>query len=353
MVHDALANRCPSPTTLIAGLFALWLTTSGCSPAVEEPAYVVPSMPPSASSSPSTKPHSTASTATPLAVASNSSSATVSAAPPQPCPADMVYVDAVHCRRVGLKCVKHEYEKSNKLTICHRYTPQHKCLSAKRRQRFCIDRYEYPSRKGAHPPTMVSAHDAAGLCAERGKRLCWESEWEAACEGPQHLPFPYGYERDKTKCNISRSYRNPSLKRMTSRNRRVQARELAKLDQSHRSGAMDSCQSGYGVYDLTGNHDEWVLTEIKRGTSEWSGLKGGHWLHVRNACRPITVSHAAHWSYYLVSFRCCKDPVQAAVPPSSQGSSGLPLWTPPPAPTPAPPGGAAIFRGWTPDRPVP
>ena len=327
------------------------LAIAGCSPAMEGPDYVVPTMNSSTSSVPAAGPTLSV-VPTPTTVASDAPSKQPSESPPAACPQDMVYVQTVHCPKVGLRCLKHEHEKSNKLTICHKIAKGQKCRTAKRRQRFCIDRYEYPSRKGAHPPTMVSAYDAAALCAEQGKRMCWESEWEAACEGPNKLPFPYGYTRDKTKCNISKSWRKPSLKRVHSRNKTLQDRELRKLDQSHRSGAMDSCQSGFGVFDLTGNHDEWVLTEVKRGTSEWAGLKGGHWHHVRNACRPITTSHAAQWSYYLVSFRCCKDPDRAAVPQGSTGDPGPPLWTPRPAPTPAPPHGAAVSRGWTPDRPV-
>jgi formylglycine-generating enzyme required for sulfatase activity len=261
----------------------------------------------------------------------------------------MVYVDGTYCTEWQRRCVKSENEQSNHLTICHRFAEEQSCVGTQRRQRFCIDRYEYPSRKGAHPPVMVSAYDAAALCAEQGKRLCWESEWITACEGPRGLPFPYGHSRDNTKCNIDRPWRRPALKKVHSSNRAVQAPELARLDQSVRSGAMETCQSEYGVFDLTGNQDEWVLTETKRGTSEWVGLKGGNWHHVRNACRPMTTSHAAQWSYYFVSFRCCKDPAPERVEPTGASDGKPALWTPPPAPTPPPPMGGKLHRGWTPD----
>ena len=48
---------------------------------------------------------------------------------------------------------------------------------------------------------MVSWYDAAALCAEQRKRLCWESEWVTACEGPEKLPFPYGLRRDASACS--------------------------------------------------------------------------------------------------------------------------------------------------------
>ena len=104
---------------------------------------------------------------------------------------------------------------------------------------------------------------------------------------------------------------------------------------------METCRSGFGVYDLTGNFDEWVLTESDRGVSDWAGLKGGAWGHVRNACRPITTSHPPQFTYYFISFRCCKDADTRDVTPSSDD---LPIWT---APTP-PPRRAGVSTGWTP-----
>jgi hypothetical protein len=86
-------------------------------------------------------------------------------------------------------------------------------------------------------------------------------------------------------------------------------RELARLDQSVPSGAREGCTSGYGVHDLTGNFDEWVFAhhERPREHGKDSALKGGAWGHVRNACRPVTTSHAPEFQYHFVSFRCCAD----------------------------------------------
>jgi formylglycine-generating enzyme required for sulfatase activity len=255
----------------------------------------------------------------------------------------MVFIDTTHCERVSLSCQKSEYEKSNHLTICHRFAPGQKCLSGQRRQRFCIDPYEYPNEKGGHPPVNVSAYDGAAMCAEQGKRLCYESEWVAACEGPDKLPFPYGHERSGKMCNIDNRYIVPSLKRAYSSNTAVRDRELRRLDQSVPSGSMETCKSGFGVYDLTGNFDEWVLSERERGKSGWAGLKGGAWGHVRNACRPITTSHPPQFTYYFISFRCCKDADESALPPPSDD---VPIWRPPPPPSRPAPGGPK--RGWSP-----
>jgi formylglycine-generating enzyme required for sulfatase activity len=254
----------------------------------------------------------------------------------------MVLVDATYCPNPVLHCLKSEYDKPNHITICHRFAPGQPCPGGERRQRFCIDRYEYPNREGAHPPVMVSWYDGAAACAAEGKRLCWQSEWESACEGPEKLPFPYGLERDPDKCNIDNRYVKPDLDRVYSSKPEVQSAELLKLDQGVASGERPGCVSGFGVHDLTGNFDEWVSSEENKGKSQWAGLKGGAWGHVRNACRPMTTSHPPEFTYYFISFRCCAD----APPPPPDGADALPRWTPPPMPAHSPPRGV-VSRGWT------
>lgn len=281
------------------------------------------------------------------------------APPPSPCPDGMVFVDTVHCpdtatTKVGLTCKKSSRKNPNHLNICYAFEGEQTCSVPKRRQQYCIDRYEYPNEKGGHPPVMVNAYDAAGLCAEQGKRMCFESEWSAACEGPDKLPFPYGHTRSKEHCNIDNRFIHPSTEKVHSYDERVRTPELLKLDQSVPSGSMETCKSGFGVYDLTGNFDEWVMTEWERGKSKWAGLKGGAWGHVRNACRPITTSHVSHWSYYFITFRCCADPRASALEglPAPEGSEGVPIWTHPDATAPPHPAGRPMDRGWTPPEGV-
>ncbi|MEZ4437598.1 MAG: SUMF1/EgtB/PvdO family nonheme iron enzyme [Polyangiaceae bacterium] len=321
-----------------------WLcgALTACSASAEGPSSPPVPAPPAASSAPVTAP--------PLAATASASAAPASAPTAQPCPQGMVFVDAVHCpdtetRKVGLRCLSSDSRNPNHLTICDRFAEGQTCSVPERRQRFCIDRYEYPNEKGGHPPVMVNAYDAAGLCAEKGKRLCFESEWTAACEGPDRKPFPYGYERSKAHCNIDNPYVHPKLAQLHHPDDRTRGPELIKLDQSVPSGSLETCKSDFGVYDLTGNFDEWVRTEWRRGQGKWAGLKGGAWGHVRNACRPITTSHVAHWSYYFISFRCCADPDASALPPVE---GGPPLWTPPRDEPPPHPAGHPVDRGWTP-----
>ncbi|NUO48158.1 MAG: hypothetical protein HOV80_04795, partial [Polyangiaceae bacterium] len=79
------------------------------------------------------------------------------------------------------------------------------------------------------------------------------------------------------------------------------------------------------------------------GEGGWAGLKGGAWGHVRNACRPVTTSHAAEFTYYFVSLRCCAD----AKPP--EGEAGAAIWKPPPLP-PQKKTPQSASRGWTPGK---
>lgn len=54
---------------------------------------------------------------------------------------------------------------------------------------FDIDRAWYPNEPGRPPLRGVTRDKAAGLCKERGRRLCTELEWERACKGPDDSLF--------------------------------------------------------------------------------------------------------------------------------------------------------------------
>ncbi len=224
------------------------------------------------------------------------------------CPAGMAYVETTFCPKIERKCLFEEYSRENHITLCHEFAPEQRCLVPEETRRFCIDRYEWPNREGAHPAWMASWYDAQATCGSEGKRLCWDSEWVAACEGPDHTPFPYGRARDHDACNVDNLWIDPRLDDLYSSDTAIADRELGRLDQSVASGAMPRCVSGFGVHDLTGNLDEWVTSEHPpEDKSAWAGLKGGAWGHVRNACRPMTTSHPPDFKYYFISFRCCAD----------------------------------------------
>jgi formylglycine-generating enzyme required for sulfatase activity len=153
----------------------------------------------------------------------------------------------------------------------------------------------------------VTWDDAAAQCKAEGKRLCKDTEWTLACEGEDRLPHPYGYVRDATACNFDKTYILPDNDAYA--NPRTRDAEVARLDQRELSGSRERCVSQYGVYDMTGNVDEWVVNT--RGTSNEapyvSGLKGGYWGPVRNRCRVMTTDHNMWHSGYQIGFRCCGD----------------------------------------------
>ena len=315
-----------------------WATATSCpAPQGPPPRVETPAPPPLARASAPPDPVAPPASTTP----------TEPPPPPGPCPTGMIYVEADHCARVEQTCLKKGRSKPRHPPKCLEYAEPSVCKGPVRRQRFCIDRYEYPNREGAHPPSMINAWDADLLCREQGKRLCWESEWTLACEGPERLPYPYGYVRDATLCNIDKPYLKPGQKTIHGHDAEAREAELRRLDQSARSGEVAGCRSAWGVHDLSGNFSEWVYLEKPRGKGRWAGTKGGHWVPLRNVCRLTSVAHPESWRYYPLSTRCCADPDPEALPPVEPGAP--PLWTPPrPHPTEHWRAEGHFHRGWTP-----
>jgi hypothetical protein len=218
------------------------------------------------------------------------------------CPAGMQLVEGKFCPFMGHRCAKWLNEKQDR---CQRYAPPPICEGREQSLSVCVDQYEYPNQAGVYPAVMVSFVEAQAACGQENKRLCTESEWTLACEGNERLPYPYGYERDPAACNIDRPYGFPDLAAFDDE-RKVGA-EVARLDQRVQSGSMPRCKSPFGVYDMTGNVDEWVVNETRLPDSgtDISGLKGGYFGPIRARCRPMTTSHNRWFRFYQVGFRCC------------------------------------------------
>jgi formylglycine-generating enzyme len=231
------------------------------------------------------------------------------------CPAGMKLVDGDYCTDVDYECKKSWYDESNKKTVCEEFEPKSTCKGEKVHKRYCMDTYTWPNEKGARPEVMNRFHQAQVKCAAVGKRMCTETEWTLACEGPKMLPFPYGYVRDTNKCLGDVEWDGPNMKKVAQRD----PAELARLWKGVRNGSQPECISAYGVADLPGNTDEVVSSETY--SSDFRGKydsvhSGGPWYKgVRNQCRPKIYTHDEGFYYYFLGFRCCAEPDQKPTDP--------------------------------------
>jgi hypothetical protein len=226
---------------------------------------------------------------------------------PHACPAEMVEILGDYCPAVEQYCAAYVDAKAIARDRCELFRPTGRCFGKPEPKHFCIDRYEWPNRAGVKPDIGMDWDEAKAKCEGAGKRLCEANEWTLACEGQERLPYPYGYERNTRACNIDRPYILPDVDKFADPKRR--AGEFARLDQRDPSGARESCVSPYGVYDTTGNVDEWVVDPSGKETEKpyKSALKGGYWGPVRNRCRPETTDHNRWHLGYAIGFRCCEN----------------------------------------------
>ncbi len=211
------------------------------------------------------------------------------------CAAEMREIAGTYCAEVEHLCLAGYPGIGSPWTVypggaknieyCESYVVGHAlCKGSQQPLRFCIDRYEYTDSTVQKPRVNVTWYEASKFCAARGKRLCNDNEWTLACEGPDRLPYPYGWKRDANACNIERTHRSDI--------------ELP--------GTRPRCVSPFGVYDMTGNVDEWTRNVTLTHAPYISLLKGGHMLgKVRNRCRPATTAHSPGFASDVQSFRCC------------------------------------------------
>lgn len=197
-------------------------------------------------------------------------------------------------------------------------------------ERFCMDRYEAPNRKGALPLVMYTFEQAEAWCSTRGKRLCYDDEWTRACAGPRNWPYPYGATRQPGRCNddkVWRRYDGALLRRWprSASNANIRSLEqlyaqaagtssgaesvehVQELYQGTPGGQKRGCGGHYGVYDLVGNVEEW--TRRRDGSGMFQGrLKGRFWGEART-CQSGVSNHGNAFRFYETGFRCCMDPL--------------------------------------------
>ncbi len=221
----------------------------------------------------------------------------------------MLLVEGDYCPDAEQICLKWLDPPPYQNLRCGEYAKPARCKVARVHRRFCIDREEYAESVGsssdgsnAHgasadpkdplPVVYKNWGEAKALCEARGSRLCKESEWEFACEGPDMSPYPYGWKRDSNVCNLDRTDLGGPMEKL----------------KDHRApmSAFPECKSPFGVHNMVGNVDEWVERENMAAPNR-SALRGGWWLPGRNRCRAATTAHPESYSAKQVGFRCCKD----------------------------------------------
>ncbi len=212
------------------------------------------------------------------------------------CPDDMVLAEGEYCPSPVQICKRWldppgPYQDYR----CAEYVKPSRCGSApgaKERKRFCIDREEYAAPGETLPLANQSWTSAGEVCEKLGKRLCLESEWQFACEGEEMRPYPYGFTRDATACNIDRTdlgRPNGGLK-----------------DLREPITARPRCVSPFGVHGMSGNIEEWATLDDGKPPDR-SSMKGAWWLPGKNTCRARTLGHGEIYRGKQVGVRCCKD----------------------------------------------
>ena len=167
------------------------------------------------------------------------------------------------------------------------------CKGQRVHKRFCIDETERvePGSDSPDEQEVVDRRDQASA-APTGRALCMTSEWQFACEGEEMRPYPYGWERDATACNVDTMTGLGRVGRL--------------VDHRAPASAHPRCVSPFGVHDMSGNVDEWATVDgAPRGSREV--MKGSWWLPGRNACRSFQGGHGDNYGGTETGVRCCKD----------------------------------------------
>ena len=159
----------------------------------------------------------------------------------------------------------------------------------------------YDANDPALPVSCVHWSDAATYCRAIGGRLPTELEWEFAAKGTTAMPYPWGGQ--------------PSCKNAATLVSNKSGRTCSGAHPDH-VGAHPSGASVFGVFDLSGNVEEWTsdwyVDRLGGGPGPRVGashtLRGGGWLTSPNAAKTTSRS----WGSVLeagpnVGFRCAKD----------------------------------------------
>lgn len=167
---------------------------------------------------------------------------------------------------------------------------------------------------GQKPQAYISGAQASDACKRSGKRLCTETEWLAACQGPTKKTYPYGNTYQMGACNEGRAT-NPVNDCFGSGSSvftyaNMNSPCCVSLPNTVATGgSFGKCVSDYGVYDLHGNLHEWIDATTASGNGVF---KGGFFVDAKingAGCLYKTTAHAKTYHDYSTGFRCCQNPL--------------------------------------------
>ncbi|MBA3534738.1 MAG: SUMF1/EgtB/PvdO family nonheme iron enzyme, partial [Ardenticatenales bacterium] len=134
---------------------------------------------------------------------------------------------------------------------------------------------------GNHPRETVDWHEATAYCRWLRARLGYEvrlpseEEWEKAARGTAGRIFPWGDEYVSGYANISETWSNQKVGPYY-------------LQQTSAVGLYPQGATPEGVLDLSGNVEEWCLTNVKSGSPV---LRGGSWSPYAQNARAASRNH--------------------------------------------------------------